>query len=67
MMTAPLLTRTPEMFIDSNASNKSWGARHGEICGQVEVVDDGGIEPHQLSKLLAAYLAVQCFAKQNTT
>ena len=64
MMTAPLLPRTLDMIIESNASNTGWGARHGAIrTGGVWSKIEASNHINYL-ELLAAHLAVQCFVKQ---
>jgi len=52
------------MVIESDASNQDWGARHREVrTGGVWATTEASNHINYLD-LLAAYLAVQCFAKQ---
>ena len=62
-MQSPLQPRIPTMTIESDASNTGWGARQGKLqtggrWSQAETA-------HHINylKLLAAFLALQCFAK----
>jgi len=64
IMTAPLLPRTPDMIIESDASNTGWGARHGEIRTGGVWSRAEALNHINYLELLAAHLAVQCFAKQ---
>ena len=64
MMTAPLLPCTPDMIIESNASDMGWGARHREIRTGGVWSKIEALNHINYVELLAAHLAVQCFAKQ---
>jgi len=64
MITTPLLPRTTDTIIESDASNTGWGARHGEIRTGGMWSKAKGSHHINYQELLAAHLAVQCFAKQ---
>ena len=62
---SPLHPRIPSMKIESDASNMGWGARQGEhqTGGRWSMEE----APHHINylELLAAFLALQCFAKHS--
>ena len=63
-MESPLYPWVPNMIIESDASNTGWGARQGEIqTGGRWSATETSNHINYL-ELLAAFLAVQCFAKQ---
>ena len=54
------------MTIELDASNMGWGARQGKQ--QIgEMVQRGSLTPYKINylELLAAFLALQCFAKHS--
>jgi len=59
MMTAPLLPHTTDMIIESDASNMGWKRGNPDWWNVVK-----GSHHIKYLELLAAHLAVQCFAKQ---
>jgi len=63
LMVSTLLPRTPDLIIESDASNIGWGARQGEVRtgGRWSRTESSNHINHL--ELLAAFLAVKCFAK----
>jgi len=63
LMVSTLLPRTPDLIIESDASNIGWGARQGEVRtgGRWSRTESSNHINHL--ELLAAFLAVQYFAK----
>ena len=62
---SPLHPRIPSMTIESDASNMGWGGRQGkhQTGGRWSMEE----APHHINylELLAAFLALQCFAKHS--
>ena len=63
-MESPLYLRVLNMIIEFDASNTGWGARQGEIRTGGRWSARETLNHINYLKLLAAFLAVQCFAKQ---
>ena len=61
---APLLPRTPNMIIKSDASTTGWGAHQGEVRTGGGWLGTEALNHTNYLELLAAFLAIQCFAKQ---
>ena len=64
-MQSPIQPRVPTMTIELDASNMGWGARQGELQtgGRWSLTETS----HHINyfELLAAFLALQCFAKHS--
>ena len=60
---SPLTPRIPIMTIESDASNMGWGARQGEQQTGGRWFKEEDLHHINYMELLAAFLALQCFAK----
>ena len=60
---SPLTPRIPIMTIESDASNMGWGARQGEQQTGGRWFKEEALHHINYMELLAAFLALQCFAK----
>ena len=62
---APLYARVPQMIIELDASNRGWEAYQGDLStGGVWSTEEAGHHINYL-ELLAAFLTLQCFAKEH--
>jgi len=64
LMVSPLLPRIPNMIIECDASNTGWGARKGDIRTGGQWSRAESSNHINYLELLAAFLAVQCFGKE---
>ena len=64
MMLSSLLPPVPAMTIQSDASNTGWGACQGEVRTGGMWSKEESLNHINYLELLAAFLALQCFAKQ---
>ena len=67
MMVSPLLPHTPDITIESDASNIGWGACHREVQTGGMWSKKESLNHINYLELLAAFLALWCFAKQKST
>jgi len=63
---SPLLPRTPSMTIESDASNTGWGACQGHHQTRGKWALEEARHHIDYLELLAAFLALQCFAKHSS-
>jgi len=64
-MQSPILPRAPSMTIESDASNKGWGAHQGDLSTGGRWSVEESLHHINYLELLAAFLALQSLAKHS--
>ena len=64
-MQSPLIPQVPNMTIELDASNMGWGARQGKQLTGGRWFQEEASHHINYRELLAALLALQCFAKHS--